>query len=128
MLPYGHGYWSGGPTYPNLLDESSLQSTNTAPNHPFPDGPPGPSGNNSAPNPNVYWPTHPQQLQQQQQVPEQLSHFSEEDEELRLHESQQPTHPSTEQFHRVPLGEKGRMELKAAIRAAVKDRPGLRDQ
>eukprot|EP01054_Gregarina_sp_Poly1_P004706 Gregarina_sp_Poly_1__4705@NODE_2512_length_2044_cov_129_457764_g1596_i0_p1_GENE_NODE_2512_length_2044_cov_129_457764_g1596_i0NODE_2512_length_2044_cov_129_457764_g1596_i0_p1_ORF_typecomplete_len529_score71_31HYLS1_C/PF15311_6/3e03HYLS1_C/PF15311_6/0_25Pollen_allerg_1/PF01357_21/3_1e02Pollen_allerg_1/PF01357_21/3_9_NODE_2512_length_2044_cov_129_457764_g1596_i02561842 len=31
-------------------------------------------------------------------------------------------------FHKVPLGEKGRMELKAAIRAAMKDRPELRER
>eukprot|EP01055_Gregarina_sp_Pseudo9_P003755 Gregarina_sp_Pseudo_9__3754@NODE_38_length_5294_cov_16_753758_g35_i0_p3_GENE_NODE_38_length_5294_cov_16_753758_g35_i0NODE_38_length_5294_cov_16_753758_g35_i0_p3_ORF_typecomplete_len379_score102_91HYLS1_C/PF15311_6/0_17HYLS1_C/PF15311_6/7_9e03_NODE_38_length_5294_cov_16_753758_g35_i01891325 len=31
-------------------------------------------------------------------------------------------------FHKVPLGEKGRMELKAAIRAAMKDRPELREK
>lgn len=31
-------------------------------------------------------------------------------------------------FHKVPLGEKGRMELKAAIRAAMKERPELREK
>lgn len=38
------------------------------------------------------------------------------------------TRQPLEVYNRVPLGEKGRMELKAAIRAALKDKPELRER